>query len=223
MNYRSKNSIRKPRILLLDDSKAFLSGLCSLLQNSGYELICHSSAHSALDDIKVNNPDVIVCDLSMPEMHGFDFIEKIKQQEALSAVPILVLTGQTDTETMSKSITKGADAFCSKNNIRYVIEPQLQALLRLKTTYENAIRGKQLEAVKNLIGTYKHEFGNALTILEGMIRKLTKNNPVLQDDPAKVRIDSSIERITKTLEKLDKLSNYEEEPYSPDTKILKVS
>lgn len=214
---------KSPRILLLDDSKAFLSGLCSLLSNSGYELVCHTSPLNALNEIKVHIPDVIVCDITMPEMNGFDFIQKIREQSYLATVPILVLTGQNDTEAMSLSVANGADAFCSKNNIRYIIEPQLQALLRLKVTYEKAIRGKQLEAIKNLIGTYKHEFGNALTILDGMLRKLIKNNPNLNQDPAKLKIDHSLERITNTLDKLDKLSHYEEETYSTDAKILKVS
>ena len=212
-----------PRILMLDDSKAFLGGLCSILANSGYELICHTSPYSALEDIQNKIPDVIICDLSMPEMHGFDFIGQIKKIESLSCIPILVLTGETDTETMSNSISNGADAFCSKSNIRFFIEPQLQALLRLKITYENAIRGKQIEAIKNLIGTYKHEFGNALTILDGMFKKILKKHPDLHNEHAKLRIDLSIERMTSTLEKLDKLSNYEEEKYSSSSKIVKVS
>lgn len=211
-----------PKILLIDDSQAFLNGLDAVLADKNMEVICHTSGQAALNSIKDTLPDAIVCDLEMPEMSGIDFIKHVRQEPGLLTVPILVLTGATDTEAMSRSIEAGADAFCSKDNIRFTIYPQLQSLLRLRGTYERALRGRQLEAVQALIGTFKHEFGNSIAILEGMLRKLTKNHPGTLTDPAMPAILSSIERIQETMEKMNKLRKYEEEQYYLYSKILKI-
>lgn len=146
MNDHQSNLLpHKPRILILDDSKAFLSGLNSILINSGYDLVFYSSPILALSEIYFNIPDVIVCDLSMPEMNGFEFTKKLKEDPLLSFIPILIMTGQTDAEAMSDSILNGADAFCSKETIRFTLKPQLIALLRLKLTYEKVLQNKQIE------------------------------------------------------------------------------
>ena len=214
--------ITKPKLLIVDDSRAFLEGLKSILSSAPFELLCLGSAKEALNSYSSLGPDIIITDLEMPEIHGFDFIKAIRRDPAMTTVPILVLTGSTDTESMATSIEFGADAFCAKETIRHTILPQLQALIRLKNTYESAVRGKQLEAVQALIGTYKHEFGNALAIAEGMSQKLCKNYAPNATDPAMVSLKGAIDRFHQTLNKLNELRHYQEEQYSLDSKILKV-
>ncbi len=210
------------KILIVDDSRAFSKGLGSILESSQYELFFETSPVVALSKIDAIAPDIIISDLEMPEMHGFEFIKKLRLNQSLSTVPIMVLTSSNDTDSMSQSILSGADAFCSKDTIRHTIQPQILAMLRLKKIFEGSIRGKQLEAVKALIDTYKHEFGNALTILEGMLRKLSKNHLQIVEDPAMHSIVKSVDRLKETLNKLNELRNYQEESYSLDSKILKV-
>lgn len=211
-----------PRIMLVDDSRAFLSGLRAILEQAGYRVVCHTSPLKALEDLTASAPDIVITDLEMPELHGLDFIKKARVEHALTSVPILVLTGSTDTQAMAQSIVSGADAFCSKETIRHTIVPQVLSLLRLKSTYNSAFRGKQLEAVQALIGTYKHEFGNTIAIFDGMLRKLARNNPAIKEDPAMASIQSAVLRFLETLNKLNELRHYEEQRYSEGAKMLKV-
>lgn len=213
------------RIMIVDDSKTFLSGICALL-NSKFpksELLCMNSQTEALDSIKQNPPDIIIYDLEMSETNGFDFIKLLRHDSKLKTTPILVMTNQTDTDSMSKSISIGADAFCSKDTIRYTLEPHIQALLRLKQNYESELNRKHIENLQILIGVYKHEFGNALAIVEGMLRKYKNSVPESKNHVAFAHIDSGLKRIGKTLDKLDELRNLKQiDDFSMQEKLLKM-
>ncbi len=210
------------KILLVDDSRSFLMGIKGLLSNSNLDLTCVTEASIALEEISKQNFDFIISDLEMPGMDGFEFIKHVRKNKNTSIVPILAMTGSTDTESMSKAVSCGADAFCSKETIRYTLASHIEALSRLQETYEKSAKGLQLEAVQALIGTYKHEFGNALAILDGKLRKLVKENPTIVSDPSLESIQKSLHRINDTLTKLDSLRHFEEIGYSGNTKILKV-
>lgn len=210
-----------PRIVIVDDSKAFLSGITKLISDK-YDITTFISPLEAIEVITQNPPDVIVCDLLMPELHGFDFIRQIRENPKMMTVPILVITNNNDTESMSKSISIGADAFCAKETIRYTIEPHLQALLRLKETYKTEISKKQLETTQILIGSYKHELGNSLAIISGMLRKYKKEFPEAKEHICMLNIESSINRIEQTLENLQRLRHIKDEDSSEFERILKI-
>lgn len=210
-----------PKIAIVDDSKAFLSGVKKLIDDK-YDVVTYVSPLDAFEQITASPPDVIVCDLLMPELHGFDFIRKIRENPKLMTIPVLVITNNNDTESMSKSINIGADAFCAKETIRYTIEPHLLALLRLKDTYKTEISKKQLETTQTLIGTYKHEFGNSLAIIAGMLRKYKKEFPESKEHTCMLNIDTSLKRIEETLEKLQKLRYIQDEDFSEFERILKI-
>jgi DNA-binding response OmpR family regulator len=219
----SKNlTALQKKILLVDDSRSFLLGVKELLGNNNLELRCVSNAKAALEEMSTQKFDFIISDLEMPGMDGFEFIKRVRAEKNTSTVPILAMTGSTDTESMSRAISCGADAFCSKETIRYTLASHIEALSRLQETYEKSAKGLQLEAVQALIGTYKHEFGNALAILDGKLRKLVKEHPAIVSDPSLESVQKSLQRINNTLTKLDSLRHFEEIGYSGNTKILKV-
>lgn len=211
------------RILLIDDSKSFISGIKSLLSGHPFEVIGITSPKEALNTLETINPDIVITDLDMPSINGFELIRQIREKVHKKYYPIMVLsTRMENLVDISNSVDCGADAFSSKDNIRTSLVPQIKALIRLKQLHETAIKGKQLEAVQALIGTYKHEFGNSLAILLGMFRKLIKYNPSLKEDPSVASIQEALSRIDTTLKKLSKLREYKETDYSEKTKILKV-
>ena len=210
------------RIMIVDDSRAVLEGIRLILSNAQHQVFCTTLPKEALTQLETFNPDLIICDLDMPEMNGYEFIKAVRADVARKSTPILVLTGVNDSRAMAQSILCGADAFTPKETIRYAIEPQILALLRIKCIREEALRGKQLSAVQTLIGTYKHDFGNLLAIIEGKTRILIKNHPELEKDPSLQSIQNSAARLLETLKKLDELRTYEEIDYSKGSKTLKI-
>jgi CheY-like chemotaxis protein len=210
------------KLLVVDDSRTCLMLVRNILSTTGCDVHLCDSPVAALSAVRTFKPDVILCDLDMPEMHGFEFIGAVRNMPDVANIPILVMTGRMDSEAMAQSIYAGADAFISKDQVRISLKPHLLAMLRVKVAHEKTIQGKQLEAIQALIGTYKHEFGNSLAILEGTIRRLLRNHPALREDSTTEDIRGALDRIQRTLTKLDELREYSEDVYANNAKTLKV-
>lgn len=210
------------KCLVLDDSRAFAIGLSELLKPFNVEVQIFNKAQDAHHFLENNSVDLIVSDLEMPEVSGFEFIEKVRTNLKFHEIPILVMTGKEDSEIMTKSIAVGADAFCLKASTAHTFTSHLFALARLRLLYKEMTRAKQLDAIKTLIGTYKHEFGNALTIVDGKLRKFLKENPQFIEDNSIKSVQGGVDRFFKTLKQLDELRRYEEVTYEGAAKLLKT-
>ena len=158
----------------------------------------------------------------MPDFDGFQLIAAVRENPAFQDIPILVLTGKEDTATMLKIIGAGADQFVAKSQVREVLVVHLLALARVREAYKSATQGKQLDAVKALIGTYKHEFGNAIAAIDGKLRKIKKVHPQLTEDESYLALVKWTGRLIETLQKLDELRRYEEQKYVGNAQMMKT-
>ncbi len=214
--------LRGARIVVLDDSKSFLAGLRDLLEQVGCHVLTFSKPLQAIAEIGNHPVDIWVVDYEMPQMNGIEFIRLLRMDENFKDIPVLMLTGRTQADILVEAIKAGADAFVEKSKITETLTAQLLALLRLKAIYKKILQAKQLDAIKALIGTYKHEFGNALAIASGKLWKLEKNHPELNRDEAMKSVKDALSRIETVLKKLDDLRKYEVSDYVDELKILKV-
>jgi len=211
------------KVVLVEDSRSFAAGLRNIFETNHVNVAIFANAADALAYIKCNAVDLIVTDLEMPEMDGYTFIQTVREDPLLKEVPILVLTGSLDTDAMVKAIQVGADAFLQKSSVRHSLVPQLLALARMRSVYQQVAVDKRLDGIKSLIGTYKHEFGNALMIADGKLGKLIRTHANLAEDESIQSLQRCLTRFNETLKKLDALRTFEEEQYVADTKLLKVS
>lgn len=86
----------KKQILLIDDEPAWLTSVGQILTREGYAVKGVATALEALDVLRKFRPDLIVSDLRMPDMNGFDFLEKIKTLPQVSATPVVFLSAIDD-------------------------------------------------------------------------------------------------------------------------------
>jgi len=83
----------KECILVIDDIPAVLDVVQSVLERESYEVITATDGSSALEQIKIRMPDLILLDLSMPIMNGYEFIEQFRQRyQQAESIPIILLT-----------------------------------------------------------------------------------------------------------------------------------
>ena len=102
----------KNKILAVDDRAFFLNALKSLLQGSGYKLVCVNSGIAALSYLQKNSPDLFILDIEMPGMDGYELAGKIKA--AGHKAPIIFLTGNAKKEYVVKAIHSGGSDFIVK-------------------------------------------------------------------------------------------------------------
>src|SRR5438552_16415984 len=101
---------RKLKILVIEDDEYSRDALAHLLAAEGYEVESADDGESGYAKAKESPPDIIVLDLSLPGIDGRRVIELIRRDQALSAIPILVVTGHSDTEAQ-QAVDVGADAY----------------------------------------------------------------------------------------------------------------
>ena len=195
------------RILGVHHSRAFLSGLKILLSEGQYQVFCAASMTEALLETERSKPDVIICGLELPEQQSLELIKALRCKPELSTTPILVLTATTDSQILEKSIDLGADGFSSQETIRTTLLPQLRLALRLKALLTAAPDLGQLQVVQTLIGTYAHDLGNVIAILEGRFRILLRTSPSLLENPSIPILEKSLLRLHEMLKKMRDLKS----------------
>lgn len=109
-----KISDRKPAALIVDDSISVRRFVASVLEKNNYTTVLASDGVSALECLEKSDFDIVVTDLEMPKMHGFELIEKIREQEKYKDLPIVILTGRAGKKHRDMGDDLGANAFIVK-------------------------------------------------------------------------------------------------------------
>ena len=101
-------------VLTVDDSRTMRDMLKLALSEAGYNVIQAEDGIHGLEVLLGSSPDVIITDINMPRMDGFGFIEGVRRDDTYRAVPILVLTTESDAETKSRARAAGATGWIVK-------------------------------------------------------------------------------------------------------------
>jgi two-component system, cell cycle response regulator DivK len=110
-------------ILVVDDSTTNIVLLEAILDEKGYRIHTAVSVKEAFAIIAKHNPDLILLDLLMPKISGFDFLEEIKKDEKTRNTPVIVVSALTDEENIDKIMSLGAVAFVKKPiDLQYLVE-----------------------------------------------------------------------------------------------------
>lgn len=102
------------KILVIDDSNTNVVLLEAILGSKGYKVMTALSAKEAMVIIKKERPHLILLDLLMPEISGFEFLEDIKHNERLRTIPIVVVSALNDEMNIEKTRKLGAVEFIKK-------------------------------------------------------------------------------------------------------------
>ncbi len=101
-------------ILIVDDSATNLVLLEVILREEGYETISALNVKEAFKQMKSNKPELILLDLMMPEVSGFDFLKELKNNPETSNVPVIVITAVDSKENQDICFKNGAAEFFTK-------------------------------------------------------------------------------------------------------------
>jgi putative two-component system response regulator len=138
---------KRSLILVVDDEDRNRRLMDALLVPLGYEVILASDGEEALRKVQETPPDVILLDIMMPGISGFDVARKLKENEETKIIPIVMVTALQDVENRIKAIEAGADDFLSKPVDKTELQARVHSLVQVKA-YNDHIRNyqKELEA-----------------------------------------------------------------------------
>jgi DNA-binding NtrC family response regulator len=128
------------KILVVEDEAMMRNLLLKILESEGYKVVLASSAQEALEKLDQDKFDLMLSDVKMPGMNGFELLEKVKSRWADMAV--IVMTGYGDAYTIKEALVKGADEYLSKpfksHEVSLIVERAYWRLLSARNSTEKS-------------------------------------------------------------------------------------
>lgn len=133
----------KDRILIIDDNPINLKVVALVLEAAGYEFRMAKSGMAALSILEKSKPDLILLDIQMPEMDGFETFRRIKENKSNSKIPIIFLTAHTDNEIIQKVFSYGGADIAAKPFNSDELLARIKTHIKLKKQSEELYRMKE--------------------------------------------------------------------------------
>jgi two-component system, OmpR family, alkaline phosphatase synthesis response regulator PhoP len=129
---------RKYRILVVDDERRMVGFIRLNLEQDGYEVIEASNGNEALNRLRDSLPDLILLDVMMPDIDGFEVLRMIRE---ISQVPIIMLTAKSEEDDKVKGLELGADDYVTKPFSPRELVSRVKAVLRRGSSFEEDEEG----------------------------------------------------------------------------------
>jgi CheY-like chemotaxis protein len=116
-------------ILVVDDDARNRKLLETLLNAEGYRVICADSGRAALDAALAHTPDLVLLDLMMPDLDGFDVVRRMRAEPSVKSVPLVVVTALDDPGSNARLASVGVDGVLHKPIDRWAVRATLGRVL----------------------------------------------------------------------------------------------
>jgi signal transduction histidine kinase len=155
----------KPLIMVVEDDFALLQGIRELLELTNYKVVPASNGVEALELLNRFRPDLIVSDIMMPEMDGYEFHNKVRERVELLTIPFIFLTARGEKVDIRRGKSLGADDYITKP----FDDEDLLVAIEAKLARWQSLREQQDEEISDLkhkiLLTLSHEFRTPLTYI----------------------------------------------------------
>lgn len=125
----------KERILIVDDEPQNIAILVKLLQEKGYDVRANRDAHHALQTLEITSVDLILLDIRMPKMSGFEFCSILKRKPRTAKIPVIFLTASSQVTKKVRGLELGAVDYITKPFILDEVLARVTRQLKLKAEY----------------------------------------------------------------------------------------
>jgi K+-sensing histidine kinase KdpD len=210
------------KILLIDDSDFILESTSTLLEFAGYEVITASDGITGLEKSRTESPDLIICDISMPGMSGFEVVVAVRDNPDTKQLPFIFLTAFTEKQKMREGIERGADDYLTKpftkKELIAAVETQWKKDKRIEEKIEEKIHYEVEDVGKKLNYALPHEFRTPLSQLVGSINELKNNIDMLEKEDIVEVCDQMLDvsrRLTRIIDNFLMFTTLENNSKSP--------
>lgn len=183
----------KKTVLIVDDKELNIKLLKAYLKTNQYDIVEASSGEEALRMVNDFNPDLILLDVMMPGIDGFEVCKRLKQDDKTQMIPVVMVTALTGKEDRIRALEAGADDFLSKPVDRTALLARVKSLLRVKSYHDELLKSykeialknerlKELERTKEgLTHMIIHDLNNPLSAIYGNLEMIKVENQNLSE------------------------------------------
>ncbi|OGG44548.1 MAG: hypothetical protein A3F84_03655 [Candidatus Handelsmanbacteria bacterium RIFCSPLOWO2_12_FULL_64_10] len=178
-----------PKILMVDDEPRNLRILEGILAPLGYDLHRAENGAGALEQVASDLPDIILLDVMMPGLSGFDVCRRLKSQPETQLIPVVLVTALADRDSKVTGIESGADDFISKPVDPNELRARVRSLLRIKSLHDELQQRyedlRRLEVMREtLTQMIVHDLRNPLTAMKGGLEMLEMRRYISEEKTA---------------------------------------
>ena len=184
---------RKNKILIVDDAEDTVELLRKRFRAEGYDTSEAFNGEEALNMVPEYDPDLIVLDVMMPKIDGYEVCQRLKADEKTKYIPVLMLTAKGEVEHKVKGLNIGADDYMGKPFDYKELSARVRSLLSIKATHEKKVEEEKSGALEQMMEQVAHEIRNPLTSVGGFARKVFNKLP--EDDPNRKYMQYIIEDV----------------------------
>jgi len=164
------------KILVIEDDALVRENLLDLLDAEGYTPISAKDGETGVALIYREKPDLVICDILMPRMNGYEVLAKINQEPEFAALPFIFLTAKTSRDDLRKGMELGADDYITKPFTRDDILRAIRLRLSKKEVFRSQVQNRQTQIQTSITRIVPH------TILEQVSSILDSANHLVTDD-----------------------------------------
>lgn len=176
------------RILVVDDVEENTYIVSTILKSAGYTPFVANSGKQAIQIAETQHPDLVLLDINMPEMNGYEVCKYFKEHEPIADIPIVFLTVHADAESIAKAFDTGAVDYLTKPFKKAELLARVKVHLALRQAQE--LLEDQNESLKRLndeknefLGIAAHDLKNPLNSIRGIAQMVRKRKEIeLTDD-----------------------------------------
>ncbi|WP_158161357.1 sensor histidine kinase [Grimontia hollisae] len=186
---------KAPVIAVVDDSVTLCEMLCELLNDEGYQTQAYFSGAEALEGIKANVPDLVLLDIDMPDIDGFEVCARLKENQSLVDIPVLFISSYNKLDDKLKAFDYGALDYVTKPihfaEVKARIKTHLslrhyqqalearndelaETLNQLKAAQQQLVQADKLASLGQLTAGVAHEINNPISFIVGNGHSLIK-------------------------------------------------
>lgn len=215
------------KILVIDDLPENVFILQDRLVQEGYDVITAYGGKDGLEKAFTTKPDLILLDVMMPDMNGFDVCKTLVNDERTTHVPIILVTAKAGAEDTKAGLEAGAFDYVKKPFNRIELMARVKSALKLSEANQQLLEAEKSATFFATVVTANHKIKQPLTLLSlssaAIKKELEKEELTREAILNRVKyIDAAIKDISDVLSKLNTITKPELSDYAKDVKMIKV-
>lgn len=203
--------MRKIRVLVVDDDERNVVLLTSKLQSDGYETDEAYDGLEALKKVESFNPDIILMDVMMPKIDGYETTRRLKTSEKTRYIPVIMLTAKGDIGDKVLGLDIGAEEYLCKPCSLVEVSARVRSLLHMKELQMRLLEMEKLAALGQLVDGIAHEIRNPLMTIGGLARRVKEK---IDDEQLQGHINFIIHEVERLENMVKRVDEYKRAQHS---------
>jgi len=198
----------KKKVLVVDDNRDTVRIIRDALEGAGFIVVSAYDGREALERVREEAPDLMILDLMMPKMSGYEVCNEIRKDPKTKELIVLMLTARSDIDAKIQGIEGGANDYLVKPVEPREVVSRVRRFLATEGAYQEKVLLERLEAIGQISLTVRHEINNPLAVICGQAQLLLQRKDLSEEVRSKLKIVYEMGlRISEIIKQLDQVQD----------------